>query len=85
MGKVPLAKETAYFEHHVQEWLSIHLSEWVLIRGEELEGFFETHAEAYRVGVQKYGNTPFLVRQVTGDGSTVNIPVLSTGLLHARN
>ncbi len=85
MDKVPLVKETAFFEHHVREWLPNHPSKWVLIRGKDLEGFFETHAEAYRSGVQKYGNTPFLVRQVTEDGSTINIPALSTGLLHGRN
>ena len=61
-----LKAEMAYYDEHATELLLTYPNRFVLIHGDELIGTFESHAEAVREGVGRYGQGPFLVRR-TGD------------------
>lgn len=44
--------------------LSSAEGDFVLIKGEELVGTYDSPADAIRQGYQQFGNVPFLVKQV---------------------
>jgi hypothetical protein len=58
--------ELGVFERHRQEWSRLHPGEFVVIQGDEIaEGFFDTYADALRVGLQRFGaRREFLVKQI---------------------
>lgn len=57
--------ETAVYESRKAEWLKSHREEFVLIRGEDVVGFFPSFRDAYLAGVERYGtDVDFLVKQV---------------------
>ncbi|HXB20117.1 MAG TPA: hypothetical protein VNV88_01990 [Candidatus Solibacter sp.] len=68
MGTAPptrLAVETELYETHKTEWLQNHRDQFVVVKGNELLGFFHEFHVAYYAGVEKYGtNTDFLVKRV---------------------
>lgn len=59
-----LTNELQTFESRRDELLGTSLGKWVLIRDEELVGAFESQADAIKIGYQRFGNVPFLVKQV---------------------
>ena len=77
----PLQTELEYFQKHKQEYQKLYKGQFVLIKGEQFAGAFTTEAEAYRVGLEKFGNQPFLIKQVLDDDGTVSYPSLSIGLI----
>lgn len=60
----PLDHETAVFAKHVDEWRNTHLGQVVLIKGDNVIGFYSSLEEAFREGTSKFGLEPFLVRQI---------------------
>jgi hypothetical protein len=60
------SKELTVFEAHRQEWSRSHLGAYVAIQdGIVAEGFFGSYAEAFKVGLRKFGvQRVFLVKQV---------------------
>lgn len=60
-----LIVETGLYETHKSQWLQDHHNEFVVIKGDELLGFFEKFHDAYSAGVEKYGaDAEFLVKRV---------------------
>ena len=59
-----LDHELETFELHREELLGSAEGKYVLIQGAEIAGVFESKPDAIAQGYQKYGNAPFLVRQV---------------------
>ena len=59
-----LGDELHTFASRRDELLGTSLGKWVLIHGGELVGAFESQADAINVGYQRFGNVPFLVKQV---------------------
>ncbi len=59
-----LKDELRTFESRRDELLGTSLGRWVLIHDGDLIGAFETQADAINVGYQRFGNVPFLVKQV---------------------
>ena len=68
MGATPqarLAVETALYEANKSVWLHEHRNEFVVVKDEEVLGFFSEFHEAYQRGVEKYGiDSDFLVKRV---------------------
>jgi len=60
----PLQTELEYFQRHKQEYLKFYKNQFVLIKSEEFAGAFTTEAEAYKAGLERFGNKPFLIKQV---------------------
>lgn len=66
MSREPLSAELSVFERHRAEWSRSHPGKYVVIQDEViLPEFFEEFAEAFRVGVKRFGvQRNFLVKQV---------------------
>ncbi len=58
--------ELGVFEAHRKEWARSHPGAYVVIQDEVVvDGFFDSYAEAFRAGLQKFGvRREFLVKQV---------------------
>jgi hypothetical protein len=60
-----LTTETELYEAHKSEWLKSHRDEFVVVKGNDLLGFFTNFHEAYSSGVEEYGmDADFLVKRV---------------------
>ncbi len=70
----PLQTELEYFQKHKPEYLKLYKGQFVLIKGEEFAGAFTTEAEAYKAGLERFGNEPFLIKQVLDTDQTVSYP-----------
>jgi hypothetical protein len=77
----PLQTELEYFQKHKPEYLKLYKGQFVLIKGETFAGAFTTDAEAYQAGLDKFGNEPFLIKQVLDGDDTVSYPALAVGML----
>lgn len=60
-----LSAEFELYEAQKTEWLKAHRGEFVVIKGEELLGFFADFHSAYSSGAEKYGiSADFLVKRI---------------------
>jgi len=66
-----LDAELRFFEAHRTELVARAEGKYALVKGNELAGIFESQTEAIRAGYEKFGNQPFLVKQI----SVVDIPL----------
>lgn len=78
-----LTKELAYFKLNKEEWLKIYKEKYVLIKEEELIGAYDNIEDAYRAAVEKFGNTPVLIKQVVAEEKIEEIPALTLGIIRA--
>jgi hypothetical protein len=78
-----LETEVATYEQMKADLLRNHLGKFVVIKGTEFLGTFDTAGNAYDAGVKKYGKEPFLVRRVSEKEETYENQALSLGLIHA--
>ena len=74
---VELEKELEFFESKRGEWLRDYKDKFVLIKGEELIDVFSTLEDAYKEGVKRYGNQPFLIKRVTEEEEIETLPALA--------
>jgi hypothetical protein len=76
--------ELKFFEENKAKWVKIYSDKFVLIKGTELIGNFDTADAAVAEGARVYGgSTAFLVKKVSRTEENVFIPSLSLGLLYA--
>ena len=61
---VTLEHEYGVFLSHLNEFLQAHINEFVLIKGEEVVGFFKSYEAALRNGLKRFGNVPFFIKAV---------------------
>ena len=80
-----LEQERNFYQEMLGEWLSIYSNKFVLIKGQELIGTFDTSSEALAEGARRFGLTSFLIRQIQDTQEEVNIPALTLGLLNASS
>lgn len=64
MDRSILKTEEKYFEANKTEYFSKYLDKYVLIKGEELVGVFDTAQSAYEAGLAKFGNQPMFIKNV---------------------
>lgn len=67
-----LDREEAVFTGKVGEWRETHLGEFVLIKDDDVLGFYPGLNEAFREGTSRFGLQPFLVKQIVPD-DVVNV------------
>jgi hypothetical protein len=72
-----LENEMLYFNEHLSEWIVNRSDKFVLIKENDLIGFYNTFDEALAEGARRFGLVSFLVRQVTEKQNEINIPALS--------
>jgi hypothetical protein len=59
-----LEAELATYEARREELLASAEGKYVLIKGEEVAGVYDSQEDAVREGYRRFGNVPFLVKQV---------------------
>jgi hypothetical protein len=65
MPTMVLKPELETYERLRPDLVKSALGKWVLIKGDELVGTFDTQNDAIAEGYRHFGNVPFLVREVT--------------------
>jgi hypothetical protein len=60
----PLKKELRAYAAHKSELLSRASGKYVLIKGSRIIGTFDSELDAAHQGYERFGNVPFLVKQV---------------------
>lgn len=78
-----LDTERKYYAEHCGEWVPLHANQFVVIKGEDVLGFFPTIEEALSAGATQYGMDSFLARQVGTDEQVLRAPALTLGILSA--
>jgi hypothetical protein len=58
-----LKQEIETYRRKLPELLA-NEGKYVVIHGDEIAGICETHADALAIGYERYGDQPFLVRQI---------------------
>ena len=59
-----LAEELKTYKENKERLVKEHNGKYVLIKGEEIINTFDTQNDAIKVGIDKFGNTPFLVKKI---------------------
>lgn len=67
-----LRREAAVFAEHLEEWRSSHLGEVVLIKGNDVIGFYPSLDKAFKAGTDRFGLDPFFLKQIV-PGDAVNV------------
>lgn len=60
-----LEKELQTYKQKFSE-LESHIGKYVVIRGDEIEGIFDTYSDALNHGYEAFGLDPFLVKHIEG-------------------
>jgi len=60
---MPLEKEQETFERELSRLLA-SAGKFVLIHGDDVTGIYDTYPDALKVGYERYGLTPFFVKQI---------------------
>ena len=81
--RMPLDDEYNYYSSMKADLVRHNEGKFALIKGGELIGTFDTDQDAYKVGLERFGNVPFLIVRVDPDPEISWIPALSLGLLNA--
>jgi hypothetical protein len=69
-----LRREQAVYESNVSRWLADHEGEYVLIKGEAVDGFYESRDEALTAGYSRFGIGPLFVKQILPTEPVYHIP-----------
>jgi hypothetical protein len=64
MTAEPLKKEIETYNAKLSELIGSSLGKFVLIKGDTVEGVFDTYADALKIGYQRFKLDPFMVKQV---------------------
>jgi len=59
-----LAIETKFFESKLPELVRTDVGRYVLIKGEEIKGVFESQWDAIKAGYEKFKGDAFFVKQI---------------------
>ncbi len=69
-----LNREQAIYEANLTQWLANHEGQFVLIKGHQVDGFYESRDEALTAGYSRIGIGPLFVKQVSPSESVHHIP-----------
>ena len=83
MSIAELSQEIEFFEANRQQLLAQHLGKFVLIKGQELIGVFDTDAKAYEEAVRLFGDEAFLIHEIQAEETAQDLPAYCLGLLYA--
>ena len=76
--------ERQTFAAKSDEWSRTYTGKFVVVKGDELVGAFDTIDEALAAGAGRFGLSPFLVRRLGEPAQEVSVPALTLGLLRAH-
>jgi len=78
-----LESELNYLKAHKDELAKLYPGRFLVIKGEEVTGAYETREAAFTGAVERHGLTDVLVRRAEDADELVSIPALTYGLIHA--
>jgi hypothetical protein len=73
-GSTSLKREQAVYEANLSRWLSDHEGEYVLIKGDQVHGFYDSRDDALTAGYTRFGIGPLFVKQVSPSEPINHIP-----------
>jgi hypothetical protein len=71
---VSLNREHAVYETNLPRWVQEHECAHVLIKGDEVVGFYNTRDEALAAGYARFGVVPLFVKQIAATEPVHHIP-----------
>lgn len=80
-----LEEEREFYLSRKAELLQHHKDQFALIKGRTFVGAFTTAEEAFKEGVRRFGNQPFLIQQVKEQDDIVQHPALSVGVISVNS
>ena len=75
-----LGEEKEFLEQNRDRFVKEHPNQYLLIKGRELVGSFDTQTEAVDEGIRLFCAGPFLVRKAGEDAPVLSNPALSLGV-----
>lgn len=78
-----LQPEVEYFEAHKGEWLKEFKDQFVLVKNQQKIAVFSSYQDAVNDGFRRFGNQPFLVKQILEKEIVERIPALYVGAISA--
>jgi len=79
----PLARDIAFFETSLEEWLKLYPGRVVLVKGRALIGVFDNESNALGTAARHYGRGPYLIRRVLREQPMSSNLALSLGMISA--
>jgi hypothetical protein len=64
MTDEPLKLEIETYNSKLPELIGSSMGKFVLIKGDAVEGVFDTYADALKIGYERFKLAPFMVKQV---------------------
>ena len=84
MANTPLDEQITVYESMRDDLEREHMGEWVVVHGGVVAGYFETHWDAAEAAVQRFGDGPYLIREI-GAPDALQIPAaVQFGLARGR-
>ena len=84
MADTALDEQIAVYESMRDDLEREHMGEWVVVHGGVVAGYFETHWDAAEAAVQRFGDGPYLIREI-GAPDALQIPAaVQFGLARGR-
>lgn len=78
-----LRDEIDFFNSHLEEWLQHYEGKFALVKNQQLIGTFTQDTEAYKEGVSRFGNAPFLIKRISRMEKIEKLPALALGIIRA--
>lgn len=66
----PFEKEKQYYIKHISEWIGANQFKFVLIKDDNLIGFYNSIQEAFEKGLSKFGLEDFFIKQIFPENTT---------------
>ena len=85
MATQDYSQETAAYEAKKAELVTLCEGKFALFKGTEFAGTFDTNNAAYAAGIAKFGNVPFLIKQVRQVDVVEQMPAFCLGLMYAHS
>lgn len=79
-----LEQEIKFYQDNLEAWLTNFAGKFVVVKGNELIGVFDTIDAALSEGARRFGLNSFLVRRVERTPQEIRIPALTLGLISAN-
>jgi len=71
--ELELLEEYEYYLSHKEELLKKYEGQVIIIKGDQIRGPFSTIGEAYKAGLNEFGNVAMFIEQVTKEEPIIQI------------
>lgn len=76
--------ELQYYKTHKKELLKSHTNKYLVIKGNQMLGAYDTDMDAYEAGLKEFGNVAFMIKKVTKEEEVIRFPALALGIVNAH-